>query len=412
MSNLHDTPGYQRFLREVIATVENRGRWPSSKTISGLTPQERADLLLAIRADCLTLDEDETKVKVDLDRMLRLDFRADRVAMETAFTARARRPIRPLRASHAADHQQAMTWLRARPTRAAAYLRTQLEENTGWLCASLRQGGLSQALRDAENFLAVADRLPVDPPRRFRTLAKETGLPSKALDSGTPLYRRVTNYLTRIDLPDGALDEDDEAVWRAAGITRNMTAIHVLIHGPLLLDVGGTIVTPQLEPPQSHLLTWELVEAAQIRGQPPGRALFIENETSFAEARSHAPTDTILVFTEGYPNRAVLRLARMLATAGAACFHWGDIDAGGFRTLRGLRTAAQVCAVLMDTKALNTHTREPLDERKAVAIEQELAYWPAGFERETLMECLRLKEWLEQESIPPAEAFKLISEAR
>jgi hypothetical protein len=91
----------------------------------------------------------------------------------------------------------------------------------------------------------------------------------------------------------------------------------------------------------------------------------------------------------------------MLDLAGVRCFHWGDIDAGGFRVLRGLRKVGAVTALYMDAETLKAHAREPLDESKRNAITHELEYWQSGVEREVLESCLQLDGWLEQETIDP-----------
>ena len=86
----------------------------------------------------------------------------------------------------------------------------------------------------------------------------------------------------------------------------------------------------------------------------------VENETSFLDLIElhHDDDETVLVYTEGHANRAVVALLRLIARAcpHAMFHHQGDLDLYGVRILASLieRTGLSIEPMYMDVE---THER-------------------------------------------------------
>ncbi|WP_024889136.1 Wadjet anti-phage system protein JetD domain-containing protein [Luteimonas huabeiensis] len=135
-----------------------------------------------------------------------------------------------------------------------------------------------------------------------------------------------------------------EAVWAQLGLRR--------VPLPLLLSGCGTVrLDDGSELPLPRPFLGVPVEAVRSVRTPAAAVLSIENLASFhqAAAEPDAPR-LLLLYTGGMPSpawRAVYaRILRGLAPD-VAVYHWGDIDAGGFRIAALLaRTAGEAGAVL------------------------------------------------------------------
>ena len=121
-----------------------------------------------------------------------------------------------------------------------------------------------------------------------------------------------------------------------------------------------------------------------------------------------APFDALVqsgvpcVYTEGYPNAAVVRLLGLFAEAGARCVHAGDGDLDGLRIADIVASAIPVDRVIADELAESDDvSRRPVAPSARNRWEAFLATHPDFPHARTLRASL-LRGWPEQESFPAA----------
>jgi uncharacterized protein (TIGR02679 family) len=133
-------------------------------------------------------------------------------------------------------------------------------------------------------------------------------------------------------LVEGEVDPRD--LLRRFGICDNPTALKVTVFGPLRLRKHGRWLdwVEQLHAlGESATLSLANLDGVDIIGSAAAGALVhtCENETPFCRLVREGCPGT-LVYTEGYPNRAVRRLLQLLPS-GTTIRHWGDSDLDGLR---------------------------------------------------------------------------------
>ena len=200
---------------------------------------------------------------------------------------------------------------------------------------------------------------------------------------------------------DGPLDRNH--VWATLGLRREPQ--------PLLLAGPGEL---QLGQERIHLVRpWIGIapESLQALHGPARTVLSVENLASFHEAaRLPCASARLLLYTGGMPSPAWREAyARMLACLGdgAAIYHWGDIDEGGFRI------AAVVAAVAsasghrlrpwwMSPSALPGHVLASAQEPDPATLAT-MQRWARRAGWDEVADELRAKPLrLEQEAIDPA----------
>ncbi|MEI6211807.1 MAG: Wadjet anti-phage system protein JetD domain-containing protein [bacterium] len=223
---------------------------------------------------------------------------------------------------------------------------------------------------------------------------------SKALRSGA-LLRLLVTMLARV----GDMEEASPAqILSRFGVVDNPYTTLALVYGPVVYEDahGRNWEWPVKlhEAGQAVAFTWEQVQGMRKMHPvgPVAGVITSENAAPFhtlVASRSSA----ICVYTEGYPNAAVLRVLELLAQAALGACHWGDTD------LDGLRIAACVARVIpvalhgqgqADAREPNCDRRIPLTEAQR---ERALAYLAKHADflfREALADTLQLG-WLEQE---------------
>lgn len=153
----------------------------------------------------------------------------------------------------------------------------------------------------------------------LRTYSRRTTGDSKLIERQG---RRIAAHLRAIG--EVAADLSDDEVMSELGLEKFPHP--VLVSGPVA--VGGMDASDQV------YVGIAPDHAYQLRLTQPARSILtIENLASFnrhiREARK--PGD-VVVYTGGFPSRAVAAAIRALATAHPGpILHWGDIDAGGVR---------------------------------------------------------------------------------
>ena len=109
----------------------------------------------------------------------------------------------------------------------------------------------------------------------------------------------------------------------------------VLITGPLRLSDGKQSIDASVRPyvgvPAIFLRHFSLPTQ-------PEYILTIENQSSFNEYTQLGDSRGIVIFTAGFPTRALQKFySRLIGATDTPVFHWGDTDIGGFRILKCLQ---------------------------------------------------------------------------
>ena len=156
---------------------------------------------------------------------------------------------------------------------------------------------------------------------------------SKKLRQGE-LKKMVEQWLGLLcsDLPE------EEEVWEEFLVIRDRLTITALIFAPLIYSKGGREydwINQLYLAGEPALLSWfhlEGMTSCRLAGKNSEKATLItcENEAPFSQLLREK-TDNVLLFTSGFPNRAVRRLYQLLAPLTAHCCHWGDSDPAGLR---------------------------------------------------------------------------------
>lgn len=195
------------------------------------------------------------------------------------------------------------------------------------------QGLLEGAFRIV-NYLSTARE-----PMTFSDLGARVLGDSKILRGGE-MQTIAGDFLAQIDTPEAESDVETRAeVWRRRNVVNNPSAIKVTLFGPLVywkrgqefdwiyrLWKGGETATLS----QGNLAGIERCELhpETIVFKPP--LITCENESPFCRlAQQREPG--IFVYTEGYPNAAVLELLHLLRPLQLSARHWGDSDLDGLR---------------------------------------------------------------------------------
>ncbi|BCO31204.1 hypothetical protein TspCOW1_13070 [Thiohalobacter sp. COW1] len=139
-----------------------------------------------------------------------------------------------------------------------------------------------------------------------------------------------------------------------------------LLRGPLTLHQGedriNADVAPYIGVPAGYLSQFQMTSM-------PAYILTIENQSSFNEYTRHFPRSGMVIYTAGYPTRALQRfygaLAEKTADAGTPLYHWGDTDVDGFRILKCLQAAAGTRSVVphqMDIESGERYTDRQISQ--------------------------------------------------
>lgn len=400
---LREHPGYRRALNAILDAVEkDSGRIPGSKTLRDLDAEAIRGIKNAFWSNHLEVLT-STSMKLYPKRIIR-DLHADDAekALATWYSVTDREPRDP-RGETEQAHTALVEVVGSPTTPTRSRVLALIASRKGWPTRKLRSEGHEAARTLLLDFLAVTDRLPCSVPTKIRTFSASYLSSSKSLDPGTELYRHVADFL--IDESTDVADEVDTATERRHALERNnllenpASAI-VLAYGELALLDAGRVIQSGVEHARrgvATVLSYQQVDRYQPTATAP-RVLTIENETSFYDLCAQSPADTLLVCTRGQPSTAAKLLLTKLAGHDREFLHWGDIDAGGYNILDGVRRLAGARPILMDVAALRKYGARlvKLDDDKRDSITRFLAVR----EEPALRAVLELDGWLEQESIP------------
>ena len=219
---------------------------------------------------------------------------------------------------------------------------------------------------------------------------------SKALRAGALRSLLVTLLVTL----DQTEDDDPAQVLARFGVIDNPYTTLALLYGPVAyVDASGRVWDWPAHlhaAGQAAALTWAQVQEMRALHLTSPSAVVITSENAapfhqLVERREAA----ICVYTEGYPNSAVMHVLSLLAQAGLRARHWGDTDLDGLRIAACIARAIPVELVREDAASF-AGRRIPLSEAQRQRAEAYLATHPDFIYRDALAETLR-HGWLEQE---------------
>jgi len=231
---------------------------------------------------------------------------------------------------------------------------------------------------------------------------------SKSLKTGK-LLGLVVEWLLLLEVgvADKNAPKDKWEVLAKYHVVENPSAIKVTLFGPVVLWKAGRrldFVHQLWSLGESATLSWENlsgVERLEIDSpESSGPALSCENESPFRRLKQDGYSG-VLVYSQGFPNAAVLRLWELLGRTGSvsAFLHWGDSDLAGLRIASILNEVQALRLFRCDHRELQRHVPFliPLSmEEKAAAVRFLEAHpdFPFRVELKITAEI----GWLEQES--------------
>lgn len=196
---------------------------------------------------------------------------------------------------------------------------------------------------------------------------------------------------------------------RMERIVGNLDALGVR-DGAALLVIGGA-GTIALAGQELRIEDWspyvaiarEAANRLQFRF-PPAGVMVVENLAVFEALcrREVRPTFAgLLVWSAGYPSRAVRVVVESARAASVTVQVWGDLDLDGVRIARLIHSWAPeyVSAFRMGSAELQAPIGQPLSDRARTRIEADLEANPDAPLADTLRELLRSGVWVEQEAL-------------
>ena len=225
---------------------------------------------------------------------------------------------------------------------------------------------------------------------------------SKALKSGG-LLRQVGEWLDLLE--EGPGDETSESVRLARyHVVENPGAIKATLFGPVVFWKQGRrfdFIREFGRSGEAATLSWEnlaSIERLEIEGEGP--VLSCENESPFHRMQREGFTG-VLLYSQGFPNAAVLRLWELLGRSAPEreFLHWGDSDLAGLRIASLLHRVHPLRLHRCDLPELRRHGDFliPLDAQERTRIDGFLAAHPE-FPFLAELEFTGREGWLEQES--------------
>ncbi len=155
---------------------------------------------------------------------------------------------------------------------------------------------------------------------------------SKALRA-TELTKLVGNALLILEGNIGSFNQElRKQAFNACHIIDNPTAIKVAVYGPvtyLKKETHISWIEDLWQFNEAAVLTLENLHNLELLPIPETitRVITIENETPFCRLKEEVK-DAIIIYTEGYPNEAVLTFYEHLPSH-LTYLHWGDTDFDG-----------------------------------------------------------------------------------
>ena len=206
---------------------------------------------------------------------------------------------------------------------------------------------------------------------------------SKALVVLRPRLERLLGPLDSVGIRDGASATfvGGSGCVRAAGVRLDLTSLRPFI------GLAAETVIGDIE-----------IES------PPGGVAIVENFAVFEACCREEVSglkDTLVIWTAGYPGRAVKAVIQAASRASPTMRIWADLDLDGVRIVRLVADwlSGAIEPFGMSPKHVDAApTRRPLSPRSAAAIRADLAARPAALLADTLRALLAYDCWVEQEA--------------
>ena len=236
--------------------------------------------------------------------------------------------------------------------------------------------------------LACVDEMKAQPDRFEQVvhLSRRIAGDTHWLRPGNRVWRDLA--LDLIDFDDSIAEITDELASRSkyakalnlVGIVENLTSILVMAFGRFDVVQNGQRWRWASEAAEINMPVWfsarHLSDSKVLPATPLKQVICVENETSFLDLTQDYSNDpsTLLVYTEGHANRAVIGFLRLLneSSPQATFRHQGDLDLYGVRILDSLieRTGIPIEPMLMSVETHREHAGSgiPLNQKELESL--------------------------------------------
>ncbi len=210
---------------------------------------------------------------------------------------------------------------------------------------------LGEAGHNRDLLRALAALAQLNEPTLERTLSVQLFGDSKRLEE---LRSEIVGILSRFSPQAEPFADDDRALLAAHWLER--VPEYIALAGPLQLRVSGQLCDCAPFAP-SLALPAPLIRQAEIAGCSATALLTVENATTFVDVCRQRPVDLLVIYTAGFASPTLTQFLRRFHAAMPGCtvWHWGDLDAGGFRILRHLRKSVPLQALAANPALLDHH---------------------------------------------------------
>ncbi len=409
------------FLKDFCARSFKTGELPKRSRFRHVSPELKSDLhlIFGMRA----IKEQQDHLVLDLTAAGCADTEARRNLLHALVDVLGLQPQNrreQRRQTHATLQEKLRTFLpllrSPLPQKVHQRLTDDLAAQHGYLW---REGILRKqattALKNASSILSALELVAArERSWNFSELGARVVGSSKGFRPGSELYRLAADWtLPFLENAETLSQIEDTAirrarVWEQLGVEQSGAAITAMIGGPLVYKKRGrTFAALQQYFEMGEPATLSLAQLAGLEHIAPlfHTILTVENLTPFVQAvEQPALSHALIVYTEGFPNRAVSQLLRLCQqhVANLSFLHWGDTDLAGVRILRNiadiLGEAPATFRCGPEEIARLQSRLIPLTPEAHDHIVQDLRDYPDAPGHEILQAVLQYGGWLEQEA--------------
>ncbi|MDA7978973.1 MAG: DUF2220 domain-containing protein [Pirellulales bacterium] len=260
-------------------------------------------------------------------------------------------------------------------------------------CRKWAAGSFADTLQTYFRLLSLADELhrQTDRIEHVIHLSRQIAGDTHWLRPGNRIWRDLARDLVEYDSGLAEMTRDLPSRLRHAkvlnliGITENLTSVLVMVFGRFEIVRASGVWRWPSEAAEQRQPVWfsaRHLDGAELRfANPLRKVVTVENETSFLDltVELESERDTLLVYTEGHANRAVISFLRKLSECcpQAKFEHQGDLDLYGVRILDSLisRTGINIQSSHMDVSTHHEYapTGIPLPPKEQRRLQKFLA---------------------------------------
>lgn len=202
----------------------------------------------------------------------------------------------------------------------------------------------------------------------IRRMSARLGFDTKRLEAITP----ALDLLTAVDI--GALPKERDELFAELGLVKHPSP--VMVAGCLSVEMNNkekvSIPAPYLGIPPNSVIDIKVSSNCQS-------ILSVENLTTFHELTQLRHPNIILIYSNGMPSPSWKQFYGMLihnAPLDCQLYHWGDVDAGGYRISKNISEVAKLAGRKIklhrmnpDTLPLKYHLRK-LDSKELLEMQK------------------------------------------